>query len=322
LNNNAITLKKCRDLDREIRHLIIKDRKSRLESHLSNYSKGQSLWNGVKTILNKPINKLPDLIDSNEVAFEGSELQAECFAEFFEMKTSKITEKCKVVSDVYNGESILQIFNENFMTFRNMDLVYRRLKRKKSYGSDNIPMIVIIDLYPLIRVHLHDLFNKIYETKQIPKQWKISRTLPLHKKGRTDLVENYRPISNICSIAKIFENLILLRIKELDVDFNLNLTGNNQHGFKKYHSTITAGLELQSKISDKIDNGEYVGVASFDLSAAFDMVDRRLLLKRMTKLGFPADVLDLVREWLNNRYFYVEISGKRSDLIRNEYGTI
>ena len=65
--------------------------------------------------------------------------------------------------------------------------------------------------------------------------------------------------------------------------------GHQQHGFKRNHSTVTAGIELQSKISNRNDNNEYVAVASFDFSAAFDVIDRGLLFKRMVKLGFPGD---------------------------------
>jgi len=123
-------------------------------------------------------------------------------------------------------------------------------------------------------------------------------------------------------MAKIFEKILLIRLNELDFSFNLNFTGTNQHGFKKSHSTITAALDLQSKISDKLDQGEFVAVASFDLSAAFDVINREILLVRLKKYGFPEDLLSLITNWLSNRQYYIEIGNERSSLINNDFGTI
>ncbi|MBF0208930.1 MAG: reverse transcriptase family protein, partial [Oligoflexia bacterium] len=167
-----------------------------------------------------------------------------------------------------------------------------------------------------------ELLNKIYTSRKVPEQMKIARILPLLKKGDKHNIENYRPISNICSLAKVFEKMILNRLKDFEENFKIDLTGTSQHGFKSKHSTITAGLELQSKIANKLDKGEYVVVSSFDLSAAFDVVNRNLLVKRMKVAGFPLDMIELLKDWLGDRHFYVEIAGKRSALKKEKHGTI
>ena len=68
----------------------------------------------------------------------------------------------------------------------------------------------------LISEHLLDplteLFGLIYNHNQLPEQWLIAKTIPLHKKGSKQDIENYRPIANLCSCTKIFEKLILKRI--------------------------------------------------------------------------------------------------------------
>jgi hypothetical protein len=66
---------------------------------------------------------------------------------------------------------------------------------------------------------------------------------------------------------------------ELQLLFNINLTGDQQHGFKKHKSTATAGLLLQSIINEHLDVNEIVGMASLDLSSAFDVVNIDLLIK-------------------------------------------
>ena len=68
-------------------------------------------------------------------------------------------------------------------------------------------------------------------------------------KGDKNKIENYRPISNLCCASKIFEKLILMRIKKIQVENDIDLTGKPQHGFKEKRSTLTAGLTIQSIIS-------------------------------------------------------------------------
>jgi hypothetical protein len=77
------------------------------------------------------------------------------------------------------------------------------------------------------------LFNKIYTTQKIPEQWKVSKIIPIFKKGNVNLIENYRPIANLCSASKIFEKLILKQFNYLESKNSLDLTGKQQHGFKK-----------------------------------------------------------------------------------------
>ena len=106
---------------------------------------------------------------------------------------------------------------------------------------------------------------------------------------------------------KIFERLILNRIAQIEELNNVDITGNQQHCFKKGRGTATAGLLLQSLIARALDDDCYVALASIDLSAAFDVVDVGLLIKRLRILGLPNDVITLTEMWLKERYFYVGI---------------
>ena len=128
---------------------------------------------------------------------------------------------------------------------------------------------------------LTKLFKLIYNSKQIPQQWSVSKITPIHKKGPKQNIENYRPIANLCSTSKIFERLILNRILDLEFQNKTDITGKQQHGFKKNHSTSTVGILLQSLISRALDEDNFALMASLDLSAAFDIVNIKLLIKRL-----------------------------------------
>jgi hypothetical protein len=119
------------------------------------------------------------------------------------------------------------------------------LKLKNSEGFDRIPQCVLVDGIDHLIKPIVVLMDKIYTNKQIPHQWLVSKTIPVFKnKGNPKDIKNYQPIANLCSTSKIFEKLILKRILKLQDQCGINLTGVNQHGFKKGRSTSTLSVEL------------------------------------------------------------------------------
>jgi hypothetical protein len=112
------------------------------------------------------------------------------------------------------------------------------------------------------------------------------------------------------------------RLEKIGEENNIDITGEQQHGFKKNRSTTTAGLTIQSIISRRMDEDNFVVMSSLDLSAAFDLVNLDLLLKRLKKMGFPDDLISLLEVWLRNRFFYVEANGHNSMVQNNDIGTV
>ena len=166
------------------------------------------------------------------------------------------------------------------------------------------------------------LFELIYEQKSIPQQWSISKIIPIHKKGPKTNIQNYRPIANLCAMTKVFEQLIINRIKEIEKLNKIDITGSSQHGFKQGRSTATAGLTIQSILSHALDQNKYALMSSIDLSAAFDVVNVKLLIKRLKIIGLPNDVIELIEIWLSNRLLYVDLDGNCSYIRTSDSGTI
>ena len=103
---------------------------------------------------------------------------------------------------------------------------------------------------------LEGLFSRIYHQTQVPSQWLVSKTIPIFKnKGEKRDFENYRPIANLCAASKIFENLILKRILEIQESQNVDLTNSAQHGFKRKRSTSSLSLTLQTIF--RVSNPQY-----------------------------------------------------------------
>jgi hypothetical protein len=79
---------------------------------------------------------------------------------------------------------------------------------------------------------------------------------------------------------------------------------------------------LQSQIARALEDEDFVIVGSLDLSSAVDLVDTDLLVKPLVMVGLPADVIMLIRAWLNNRSFYVSIDGTNATLFDLLLGTV
>ena len=321
--NNLLKKRKVRDLteaekeeiksiNKSMKSFYYEERKQKVRRRIVP-GNNKSLWDAVRIAKDIEPTPLPPTIIKDSVSYERKDA-ATAFAQFFEEKVKKLEKDLKVQYGVKNGRRILKSEEINFMTLERITECLNEMKIKNCEGYDRIPLRVLKEGAQVLAKPLAILFNKIYETKEIPEQWKISKIIPLHKKGKKEDVSNYRPISNLCSMSKVYEKLILKRFEDIEKENNVDLTGREQHGFKKNKSTITATLTLQSIISRGLDRNEYAAMSSLDLSAAFDLVNLDLLLKRLKIMGLPNDVLSLLEVWLRNRYSYVEANGNNSEI--------
>jgi len=149
------------------------------------------------------------------------------------------------------------------------------------------------------------LFNKV-ATEGMPASWKTAIVTPIHKKGAKDLVSQYRPISNLNSISKLFEKTILRRLDKLG-----ELDGRFQHGFKSARSTTTAMLEIQDFISGELDKNKMVGMYSLDLTAAFDLL-RPDIFADQWQHKIPPWLLKILMDFLTDRTFKVQLKESKS----------
>jgi Reverse transcriptase (RNA-dependent DNA polymerase) len=315
--------KRCNDLDKNIRIIIKQETRNAVRNKIKpNDSK--SLWKAVNEELGKEFLDLPPKVEYKGKLVEKDCHKAEIFSQFFKDKVNDTISQTSIdIENVFNGQCQIQNNNQNeYFTIKDIVKILDETKDKKSSGPDEIPQCVLRDGCQILAPVLTNLLNKIWKSESIPKNWKVSRVLPLHKKGQKKDVTNYRPISNISSTAKVFEKALASKIAELEIMNTVDLTGENQHGFKKHHSTQTATLEIQAKLADILEQKEKAAVVSLDLSAAFDLVDIELLIKRLDILGIPSKLLNLISNWLNERTAYVEVNSAKSTIFQLNRGTV
>jgi len=130
---------------------------------------------------------------------------------------------------------------------------------------------------------LTHLVNSSLITGIFPNKLKISKVIPIFKKGNLKDVSCYRPISLLPAFSKIFEKVVYNQLfKYLETN---NLLDKEQHGFRQKKSTITAGVSFINNIIDAIDQKEKVVGIFLDLSRAFDSVCHPTLIEKLKLLG-------------------------------------
>ena len=129
----------------------------------------------------------------------------------------------------------------------------------------------------------------------------------MHKGKERDDMNNYRPISLISVIAKIFERLIYNQL--YDYSSKNNLLSKYQSGFRPLHSTVTALLDATTEWFVNMDQGNITNVIFLDLSKAFDTVDHLTLLSKLSLYGFTRETLDWFKSYLTDRQQQTSVNG-------------
>ncbi|CAF1009815.1 unnamed protein product [Brachionus calyciflorus] len=179
-------------------------------------------------------------------------------------------------------------FKFSFTTANELNDLLSSLPSSSNPGICGIPTKILKSSSLKLRTIIAYLFNCSILSCSIPNDWKTAIVLPLYKnKGSNDNLNNYRAISILPPMAKLFEKLIHKQILAYLNDNNI--ITNDQHGFRSNHSCESALHEIISEIN-KIKSKRSIGLLLFiDFRKAFDSVDPRLLLLKLTKIWILDD---------------------------------
>ena len=297
----------CNVLQKTIREAKKKYYFEQFENFKSDIKK---TWNQINEVLsrNKKSSELPNYFcEGNNILTKNEDI-ANCFNRFFCNIGPELADSIKGPE----GKSYEDYLKQNiFSTFSfetiDSDYVMKRvqeLKSKSSFGHDGLSSILLKRIASKIKNVLTTIINQSLMTGIFPNSLKTAKISPIYKKEDPHLTDNYRPISLLPVISKIFEKVAFKQVYDY---FNVNdLLYKSQYGFRKKHSTELAGLEFYDKIINNLENDKLPLAVFLDLSKAFDTIDHEILLKKLRYYGISGNSLLWFKSYLSNRKQYVQ----------------
>lgn len=211
------------------------------------------------------------------------------------------------IDENFNLDSLFIQNKFNFERICNDDIVsaISKLKSNVSQGLDNISCKIIKAIPENCINVLCYLFNTTIESNEFPKLLKHARITPIYKSGDKNNPLNYRAISILPIISKVFEHIML---EQISYFFNTNnIINKNQYGFLSKSNTTSACIGFVDNIQQSLDNKKFTACLSIDLKKAFDSVNHEILLIKLNKYGFSNNAINLISSYLSERFQRVVI---------------
>lgn len=180
----------------------------------------------------------------------------------------------------------------------------------KSMGSDGIPNLFLKMCAESLTPCFVILFRKSLAEKTFPKEWKKAVITPVFKKGKKEEIGNYRPISLLPCMSKVFERIV--RQQLLDHLISKNLLNKNNSGFIPNDSTTNRLCLMVHQIAEALENKRYVRGVFLDVNRAFNSVWHKGLLFKMEQLGVSGDLLLWFKSYLADRQHRVRVDNNYS----------
>jgi hypothetical protein len=176
----------------------------------------------------------------------------------------------------------------------------KNLKGLMATGADGIPAKMLKLSCDIIAPSLTYIFNLSISSGIYVDDWKRARVIPVYKTEDRTKCENYRPISTLPIISKLFEKEVFGQLYQYLIDNSL--LSRFQSDFRPKHSTLSLLIEMCDNWFENMDNGEITGLISVDIRKAFDFIDHKILLRKMQdQFGVQNSELKWFQSYLTKR---------------------
>ena len=267
----------------------------------------RDFWRIYNNITNKGKSNIPPLINGPEVLTTSKD-KAEHFAQKFS-RNSTLDDSGHPLPEFEARTH--QVLSNICITPKKVATVIQSLDPSKATGPDGIPVVVLQRCCPELAPVLSKLYNKLLSQPCFPSCWKIPNVIAAFKNSgdRSDS-GNYRPISLLPIISKVFESLIASSIiRHVD---SFGLFNDCQYGFRATRSTADVLTVISERLSRVLEAGGRARAVALDISKAFDKVWHAGLIHKLCGYGINGHLLDLIRSFLSNRQLKVVLDGQES----------
>ena len=322
-NKMAAKRHQCPDKFKKIRNhvnnVINRSRNEYFKKYFIEHSKNaKKVWEGIRCAIEWHKTKssnITSVTDTSGIKHNDPKSITTAFANYFK----DIPHKC--VSKISQGNENTYndyLFNPNSKSMVLFDTdkyeiynIINTLKSNKSPGPLQFSNHFIKLLNQNLSPRISHLVNRSFHEAIMPECLKIGKQTPVFKGGK-NIVSNYRPITVVNSIAKIFEKVVSVRLTGYLNHFNI-LT-DSQFGFRPQHATSHAMIKLyDTALAGLDDKTVKTGAVLLDISKAFDCVNHDILISKLQHYGIRGFVCDWFKSFLTNRSHYVDINGAKSE---------
>jgi hypothetical protein len=190
-----------------------------------------------------------------------------------------------------------------------------KLKNNKASGIDLISNEYIKSTHnSMIKIYVK-LFNIVYSTGHVPQSWTIGNIKPIYKKkGSKDNPDNYRPITILSCLGKLFTSVLNSRLNAYAEKHNV--IGQEQLGFRKNYSTIDGAFILHALTTIMNKRNKTIYTAFIDLRKAFPSIPRNLLFQKLSNINIGTKMFNVISSMYANIKSCVTLNGKTSDFFQ------
>ena len=252
--------------------------------------------------------QLPSIMYLDDTQASAGFDQAQLFNQYFHSVFTHSSYGLPSPADLPAAETVLSTINisalDVFQALCNLD-------PNKASGIDSINPALLRYCAESLTSPIHYLFTSSLRSQSLPQEWRTHCIVPVFKSGDNSLVKNYRPISLLCIVSKVFEKIVFQNL----FDFLYNRLSVYQFGFIPGRSCLqqlllfTHELYLAKSLHCDVD------VIYLDYRKAFDSVVHNELLCKLWQYGISGDLWDWIRAYLTNRIQCVRVDGQVSNLL-------
>jgi hypothetical protein len=291
-----------------------------------NLNNMKNTWDGINDLINRKkrksckISGLKDT-ETGQIIRDPSvlpNLLNKYFASIGHKLGTDTTQSESHFSDYMKNIQIQQSFFCTPITPSEIESEILSIPNKKAYGLYSYPTKILKCSSNVISKPFSDILNISIENGVYPSILKHAKVIPIFKSGDETEKGNYRPISLLSNLNRIFEKVMYKRFMSFIQD--KNILYHSQYGFRRQHSTQHAILDIVNRIQENIDNKKFTCGIFIDLQKAFDTVDHTILLRKLQCYGFRGIIYDWFSSYLTNRIQTTEIDNNISNKERTICG--
>ena len=277
-------------------------------------------WRLLNKLMQKHKNDLPKNFTVGGVETTNETVISNNFSQYFRDHPKFIHDS--IPASVSDFSHLIPIMNNsfNFEPCTAEEILFFISQMKKEGSIKDISRQFLQLAAPHVSSIMAASYNLCLGRGLFPDLLKISKITPVHKKGSKSLIENYRPISILSNLSKIFESIICSRLQNY---FSTeNLLSERQYGFRAGKNTELAVFNLLFKVLPAIESKKFALCLFLDYSACFDTIDRNLLIQKLQRYGLSDRSISLIKSYFDDRHQYVKYRETNSIMTQQTVGVI